>query len=285
MAKPKVPDPAGVDAFIAKWPPATQKQLQTLRKTILAALPEPTEHISYGVPAVQSRGQFALYYGAAKAHTTLHAMGSKLFDEHPEWTKGYTMGKGSIQFPHDKPIPVALVKRIAKARVNDLEAGVPSYQARRAAAKKAPASKPAKPAAQAVPKPAKRVAKKPVRLEKSDGAGPVATYIASLEPYQRAFAKRIDAIAAREVPDLRKAIKWRSPMYGTEASGWFMAMSGFQNYLKLNFFSGASLQPVPPSGAGKGMRSIDLRQGDTLDEARFASWVRQAAAIPGWGHV
>ena len=150
--------------------------------------------------------------------------------------------------------------------------------AKKAKPKAAKAAKPAKPAA-------KKAAKKPARLAKSDGAAPVKAYIASLEPYQQTLAKRIDAIVVREVPGLRKAIKWHSPMYGTEATGWFLAMSGFQNYLKVNFFSGASLKPVPPSGAGKGMRSIDLREDDTFDEALFTSWVRQAASIPGWGKV
>ncbi|MEK6985353.1 MAG: DUF1801 domain-containing protein [Candidatus Thermoplasmatota archaeon] len=282
MAKPKVPDPAGVEAFIARWPPATQRQLQTLRKAILAALPEPTEHISYGVPAVQSRGKFALYYGAAKEHTTLHAMGSKVFDEHPEWTKGYGMGKGSIQFPHDKPIPVALIKRIAKARAADLAAGVPSYQARRAAAKKTPASKPAKAkptAPTASPKP------KPVKMAKADGDAAVQAYLARLPSGQHAHAKRIDALVSKTVPGVKKAVKWSAALYGLEETGWFLSFKGFQSYLKLSFFSGAMLKPVPPSGSGKGMRALDLRDGDKLDERLVASWVKQAATIPGWGTV
>lgn len=152
MAKPAPPsDPQGVDAFIAKWPPRVQAQLTTLRKTLMAAIPDATEHLSYATPAIRSGGKFCIYYGAAAHHTTLHAMGSKVFDDHPGWTQGYTLGKGSIQFPHDQPIPVALVKRIAKARVADLAAGVPSHQARRqavrrparATAAKAPAAKPA----------------------------------------------------------------------------------------------------------------------------------------------
>lgn len=160
--------------------------------------------------------------------------------------------------------------------------------ARKAPARAAPktakvlAKRAAKPAAKSTAKPK---AKKPVRLAKSDGAAPVATYIASLETYQRKLAERIDAIAVREVPELRKAIKWRSPMFGTEASGWFMAMAGFQNYLKVNFFSGAMLKPTPPEGAGKGMRSINLGPDAKFDEKQFTSWVKQASSMPGWGSV
>ncbi len=143
---------------------------------------------------------------------------------------------------------------------------------------KAKAGKPAKAAA-------KTVAKKPARLAKADRAAPVQAYIASLEGYQKALAKRIDAIITREVPNVRKAVKWHSPLYGVEGLGWFASMGSFQNYLKLNFFNGGSLNPVPPSGSSKTMRALDIREDDNFDEKRITSWVQQASSLPGWGTV
>jgi len=85
------------------------------------------------------------------------------------------------------------------------------------------------------------------------------------------------------VPGVRKAVKWNSPFYGVEGQGWFLALHAFTHYLKLTFFKGASLRPLPP-GASKSdeVRYLDLREADALDEAQLKEWVRQAAALPGW---
>ena len=96
--------------------------------------------------------------------------------------------------------------------------------------------------------------------------------------------ERIDALIQREVPDVRRAVKWNVPFYGVEGPGWFAGFSAFTNHVKLMFFRGTSLKPVPPSGKHKDGRALDLREDDALDEAQLASWVRQAAEIPGpWG--
>ncbi|MEA3190082.1 MAG: hypothetical protein QOD77_664 [Thermoplasmata archaeon] len=116
----------------------------------------------------------------------------------------------------------------------------------------------------------------------SDDAA-VAAYLAALPGWQREVARRIDAIVAREVPGVRRAIKWRVPNYGTEANGWFAALAGFKAHVKVNFFRGAELTPPPPEGTGELMRSLDLREGDKLDERQLAKWFRQAAAMPGMG--
>jgi hypothetical protein len=90
-------------------------------------------------------------------------------------------------------------------------------------------------------------------------------------------------LIAAEVPGLRKAVKWNSPFYGAGGQGWFLSFHVFTRYVKVTFFSGQSLQPVPPGGTEKSKeaRWIDLHEGD-FDEARMAAWVRQAAALPGW---
>ena len=125
-------------------------------------------------------------------------------------------------------------------------------------------------------------ARKPAVLPKSDGDAGVQAYIASLEPWQAALARRVDALVVKRVPDVRKAVRWRNPFYGVAGQGWFLALAAFQRHVKLSFFKGASLEPVPPVAGFKSVRSLDVRESDELDEKRLASWIAQAAAIPGW---
>ena len=97
------------------------------------------------------------------------------------------------------------------------------------------------------------------------------------------MAERFDALVAREVPQARRAVKWGAPMWGVEGRGWFAAFGSFKSYAKVNFFRGAQLDPTPPEGGGKEMRSINIPSLAEFDDARMTSWVKQAAAIPGWG--
>jgi hypothetical protein len=120
-------------------------------------------------------------------------------------------------------------------------------------------------------------------LPKSDGAGGVKAYIASLEPWQATIARRVDALVVKHVPRLRKAMRWHCPFYGVEGQGWFLAVAAFQRHIKFTFFKGSSLEPVPPVGQQRNARSLDVRESDSLDDKQMASWIRQAAAIPGWG--
>src|SRR5262249_14330266 len=131
-------------------------------------------------------------------------------------------------------------------------------------------------------------AKKPVllaggnpQIAKSDGDGPVKAYFAALSGWKRDIGRRLDALVVRLVPDVRKAVRWNSPFYGVEGQGWFMGIHVFTRYVKVSFFKGASLKPVPPGGTGQDARWIDVHE-DDLDEAQMARWIRQAASIPGW---
>jgi hypothetical protein len=82
---------------------------------------------------------------------------------------------------------------------------------------------------------------------------------------------------------VHKAVKWNSPFYGNEGDGWFLNFHCFTNYVKVAFFRGASLRPVPPGKSKQqDVRYLDIREGEQLDEARLATWIRQAAALPGW---
>jgi hypothetical protein len=119
------------------------------------------------------------------------------------------------------------------------------------------------------------------QIAKADGDGPVHVYIAAMPGWKRATGKRLDALIARNLPNVRKAVKWNSPFYGIEGQGWFLSFHVFTHYVKVTFFRGTSLRPVPPGGTGKDARWIDIHE-DDLDEAQMATWVKQAAALPGW---
>jgi hypothetical protein len=125
-------------------------------------------------------------------------------------------------------------------------------------------------------------ARKPASLPKSDGDAGVQAYIASMEPWQAAIARRVDALIVRRVPRVRKAVRWRCPFYGVEGQGWFFAFAAFQYYVRFTFFLGTSLEPVPPAGTDKNGRSLNVRESDELDEKQLAAWIDQAASIPGW---
>ena len=119
------------------------------------------------------------------------------------------------------------------------------------------------------------------RIAKGDGNAPVQAYIAAMPGWKRDVGRRLDALVGRHVPNVRKAVKWNSPFYGIEGQGWFLGLHVFTNYVKVTFFQGTSLRPVPPGGKGKDARWIDVHE-DDLDEARMTKWVKQAAALPGW---
>ncbi|MCC6677317.1 MAG: DUF1801 domain-containing protein [Phycisphaerales bacterium] len=125
------------------------------------------------------------------------------------------------------------------------------------------------------------------QIAKADGDAPVRAYIAAMPGWKCDIGERLDAIIVRAVPGVRKAVKWNSPFYGADggpAQGWFLSFHVFTRYVKVTFFRGTSLRPIPPGGTArsKDARWIDIREGDELDEARLSTWVKQAAALPGW---
>ncbi|MCK6526773.1 DUF1801 domain-containing protein [Myxococcota bacterium] len=131
------------------------------------------------------------------------------------------------------------------------------------------------------PKPALLAGGNP-RIPKADGDAPVQAYIAAIPGWKREVGARLDALVVRCVPGVRKAVKWNSPFYGIQGQGWIVSFHVFTRYVKVTFFQGASLHPPPPGGTGKDARWIDVHEGD-LDEGQMEAWVKQAAALPGWG--
>ena len=121
------------------------------------------------------------------------------------------------------------------------------------------------------------------QIAKADGDAPVQAYIAAMPGWKRDIGKRLDALVVRNVPNVRKAVKWNSPFYGIEGQGWLVTFHVFTRYVKVTIFKGASVRPVPPgAGKDKDARWIDIYEDDHLDEAQMATWVKQAAALPGW---
>ena len=123
------------------------------------------------------------------------------------------------------------------------------------------------------------------QIPKGEGDAPVQAYIAAMPGWKRDIGRRLDALVERTVPGVRKAVKWNSPFYGAgsdEEGGWFLSYHCFAKYIKVAFFRGASLQPVPPGASKqKDVRYLDIYEEDGLDEAQLAAWVEQASRLPG----
>ena len=122
------------------------------------------------------------------------------------------------------------------------------------------------------------------QIAKADGDAPVQAYIAAMPGWKSALGRQLDELITSTVPGVRKAVKWNSPFYGVEGKGWFLSFHVFTRKVKVTFFNGAALSPLPPGGTPKSQQSrwIDIGEDESLDEAQMREWVRQAAAIPGW---
>ena len=121
------------------------------------------------------------------------------------------------------------------------------------------------------------------QIAKADGDAPVQAYIVAMPGWKSDIGRRLDALIVRTVPGVRKAVKWNSPFYGVEGQGWFLSFHCFTKYVKVAFFRGTSLRPVPPGESKhKEVRYLDIHEDDQLDEEQMASWIRQATSIPGW---
>lgn len=122
------------------------------------------------------------------------------------------------------------------------------------------------------------------KIAKADGDAPVQAYIAAMPEWKSDIGRRLDAIIVRTVPDVRKAVRWNSPFYGAPGKGWFLNFHCFTKYVKVAFFDGASLDPIPPGESkDEKVRYLNIYADGEFDEAQFAEWVAQASKLPGWG--
>jgi hypothetical protein len=125
------------------------------------------------------------------------------------------------------------------------------------------------------------------RIAKAEGDAPVHAYIAAMPGWKRDVGRWLDALIAQNVSHVRKVVKWNTPFYGVESPGgkpsWFLGFHCMTNYVKVAFFRGTSLRPLPPGKSKqKEVRYLDIHEDDQLDEAQIADWVKQAAVLPGW---
>jgi hypothetical protein len=120
------------------------------------------------------------------------------------------------------------------------------------------------------------------QIAKAEGDAPVQAYIAAMPGWKRDVGRRLDALIARTVPRVHKAVKWNSPFYGMEGEGWFLNFHCFTNYIKVAFFRGMALRPVPPGESKhKTVRYVDIYEDEGLDETQLVDWVTQASQLPG----
>lgn len=120
------------------------------------------------------------------------------------------------------------------------------------------------------------------QIPKGYGDGPVQAYIRAMPGWKSAVGRRIDELVVRTVPGVQKAVKWNSPFWGVEQDSWFLSLHCYDKYIKVAFFRGALLKPVPPEPSKSGdTRYVHIREHEPWDEAQFADWVRQASALPG----
>jgi hypothetical protein len=122
------------------------------------------------------------------------------------------------------------------------------------------------------------------QIAKADGDAAVQAYIAAMPGWKNDVGRHLDALLVSTVPGVNKAIRWNTPFYGIEGQGWFLGFHCLAKYVKVAFLRGSSLVPLPPGESKqKEVRYLDIQEGDQLDEAQLARWVKQASQLPGWG--
>jgi hypothetical protein len=120
------------------------------------------------------------------------------------------------------------------------------------------------------------------QIAKGYGNEPVQAYIAAMPEWKSEVGRHLDMLIERAVPDVSKAVKWNSPLYGMGGDVWFLGIHCFNKYIKVAFFRGAALDPLPPQGSKqKDVRYFHIHEGEAFDEAQFADWVKQASLLPG----
>ena len=186
----------------------------------------------------------------------------------------------TIDYLEGDKVNEAALKKLVRAGVDFNHA---KAQTKTPAVRRKPTKKPAIPSG-SKDEPLKLLTGGNPQIAKADGDAPVQAYIAGMPGWKSDFGRRLDALIVRNVPNVRKAVKWNSPFYGIEGQGWFLSFHVFTRYVKVTFFRGTSLRPVPAGGTvgSKDARWVDIHEGDELDEGQMATWVKQAATLPGW---
>jgi hypothetical protein len=239
--------------------------LARMRALVLEADPAITEEWKWNTPVWSHHGIVCTGEAYTKVVKLTFARGARIPDPSRLFNSSLTGNtRRAIDIHEGEKVAAGAFKALVKAAV---------------AQNGAPAKKATPGVSEA--KPVKLLSGGNPQIAKADGDSPVQAYIAAMPDWKRDLGKRLDALIVRNAPNVRKAVKWNSPFYGIEGQGWFLSFHVFARYVKVTFFQGASLRPVPPGGTGKDARWIDIHE-DDLDEAQMAAWVKQAAELPGW---
>jgi len=260
--------------------------LARMRSLILEADPEMTEEWKWSTPVWSHHGIVCTGEAYTKTVKLTFARGARIKDPSRLFNsslEGNT--RRAIDIHEGEQVDARAFKALVKAAVaqDDPTRKSPTKSAPKAGTNARPGAGEGKPVQVRRSKQVVLLSGGNPQIAKAEGDAPVQAYIAAMPGWKREFGKRLDALITRSVPNVRKAVKWNSPFYGIEGQGWFLSFHTFTHYVKLGFFRGSSLRPPPPGASKvKGTRYLDIREGDRLDEAQLASWVKQAAALPGW---
>jgi hypothetical protein len=288
--KPAAKKSASLDAKeFRDW---REEALVRMRALILAAVPGIIEEQKWkkpsndmqGIPVWSQDGIVCTGETYSKVVKLTFAHGARLPDPMRLFNASLTgNARRAIDIREGDRVNAAAFKALVKAAAAHNAAS---------ANKSKPRAKPGARSARVSDRAADRPAAKPVQLlsggnpqiAKADGDAPVQAYIDAMPGWKRDVGRRLDALVVRAVPNVRKAVKWNSPFYGVKGQGWFLGVHCFTKYVKVTFFQGATLRPVPPGGTAKSKnaRWLDVYEGDELDEATLLAWFKQAAASPGW---
>jgi hypothetical protein len=275
-AKPEKPASRPVDQRTRDLGDWREETLASMRALIVAADPEMIEERKWrkpsnamaGVPVWSHHGIVCTGETYTKVVKLTFARGasipdpSRLFNSSLE---GNT--RRAIDVHEGEKVDAGAFKALVKAAV----------------AQNAPPAKKAKPHANAA-KPVKLLSGGNPQIAKTDGNAPVQAYSAAMPGWKRDVGRRLDALIVRSVPNVRKAVKWNTPFYGVagprEENGWFLGFHCLAKYVKVAFFHGTSLRPLPPGESKqKEVRYLHIHEDDQFDEAQFASWVKQASQL------
>ena len=237
------------------------RTLATVRRLITEADPQIIEEWKWATPVWSRNGLVCTGETYKNVVKMTFAKGASLKDPS-------RLFNSSLEGKVRRAIDVREGERINEAALKDLVRAAVALNLKGKAA--APAGKP------------KLLSGGNPQIAKAHGDAPVQAYIAAMPGWKRDVGRRLDAIIARTVPGVRKAVKWNSPLYGIDGESWFLSFHCFAKYVKVAFFRGASLRPLPPGESKqKGVRYLDVREDEEFDEAQFAAWVKQASQLPG----
>lgn len=256
--------------------------LAEVRRIILSAAPEIIEEWKWrGTPVWSHSGNLCtgeVYQAAVKL---TFPRGASLDD--PDGLFNASLDgntRRAIDIREGEPLPAAALKRLVRSAIAANENGS------RAKTKTPSKMTTKKTSAATAPSPGRVILLSGgnPQIAKGDGDAPVQAYIAAMPGWKSDLGRRLDDLIMRTVPHATKAVRWNSPFYGVEGQGWFLSFHVLTRYVKVTFFDGMSLRPIPPGGTvkSKEARWLDIYEEDVLNEEQMASWVLQASKLPGW---